>query len=572
MTILKHLALTIVLLLCAACWSHARAQKMPALDLSIDSDRVRFEAAAQEMKVEVYAPSGEMIFDSGAVTGQSVEWKMQNALGERVADGVYLVTISMRTADGQVRKRIEEVVVGPEQQGRAQQSPNSPSATITGTGTTGKIAKFTNTSVIGDSVMLEASGKVGIGISTPTAFFHVKEAGSDTAIAGVSTESGIGVRGSSKDNNGVRGESTSASGVRGTTKMGGSSVAGVHGISTGNFGTGVIGEANSGQFAFGVLGLSTKGIGVQGQGGATGVIGKGGATGVEASGTILGLTAFSSDGTGVQAQSDSGYALTAITGSGTYGVLARTGSGKYGVYGSGSTYGVYGTGNTGVYGKGDPGVYGNGGVMGVVTTDQGAFAAVYGKAITPGDIPLAGYFQGNVQIDGNLSKSGGDFKIDHPLDPANKYLYHSFVESPDMMNIYNGNITLDQNGEAVVTMPKWFNALNRDFRYQLTPIGAPGPNLYIAEEVKGNHFKIGGGSPGMKVSWQVTGIRRDAWAEAHRIPVEVEKPEKERGFYLHPELFNQPEEKGVTWALHPELMQRMKERREKQQPQPSVKQ
>jgi hypothetical protein len=82
-----------------------------------------------------------------------------------------------------------------------------------------------------------------------------------------------------------------------------------------------------------------------------------------------------------------------------------------------------------------------------------------------------------------------------------------------------------------------------------------------------NHFKISGGTPGMKVSWQVTGIRQDAWANKHRIPVEEVKDETERGFYLHPEEFDQPEERGVTWAHEPELMRQEKERRlETQQP------
>ena len=68
----------------------------------------------------------------------------------------------------------------------------------------------------------------------------------------------------------------------------------------------------------------------------------------------------------------------------------------------------------------------------------------------------AAFFDGNVDVDGNLSKAGGSFKIDHPLDPANKYLYHSFVESPDMMNIYNGNATTDAQGSAIVQLPEWF--------------------------------------------------------------------------------------------------------------------
>jgi len=172
----------------------------------------------------------------------------------------------------------------------------------------------------------------------------------------------------------------------------------------------------------------------------------------------------------------------------------------------------------------------------------------------------AGTFKGDVSISGNLTKGGGSFKIDHPLDPANKYLYHSFVESPDMMNIYNGVVVLDSNGEAVVQMPKWFSALNREFRYQLTCIGGFAP-VYIAEELSNNEFKVGGGRAGMKISWQITGIRQDAWANAHRIQVEEQKNDRERGFYLHPELYGQPEEKQVEWARHPDLMRRVKHRR-----------
>jgi len=185
----------------------------------------------------------------------------------------------------------------------------------------------------------------------------------------------------------------------------------------------------------------------------------------------------------------------------------------------------------------------------------------YGGSGSPSG--FAGYFFGDVAVTGNLSKGGGSFKIDHPLDPANKYLYHSFVESPDMMNIYNGNVVLDANGEAVVELPDWFGALNRDFRYQLTAVGAPGPNLYIAQEIENNSFRIAGGNAGSKVSWQVTGIRQDAWANAHRIPVEVDKPERERGYYIHPELYGAPEEKGMEWARHAEMMKRIKEMRER---------
>jgi hypothetical protein len=166
-----------------------------------------------------------------------------------------------------------------------------------------------------------------------------------------------------------------------------------------------------------------------------------------------------------------------------------------------------------------------------------------------------------VKITGNLEKPAGSFKIDHPLDPANKYLCHSFVESPDMKNIYDGVVMLDNKGEAVIDLPDWFGALNKDFRYQLTAIGSPGPNLYIPEEIsdkttnytsnknKNSHFKIAGGTSGMKVSWQVTGIRRDPWANANRIQVEEDKSAKERGYYLHPDLYGRPEENGISHLL-----------------------
>ncbi len=155
---------------------------------------------------------------------------------------------------------------------------------------------------------------------------------------------------------------------------------------------------------------------------------------------------------------------------------------------------------------------------------------------------------GNLSISGSISKGSGSFKIDHPLDPANKYLYHSFVESPDMLNVYSGTATLDAQGEAAVALPAWFEALNRDFRYQLTAIGPGAPDLHVAAKVKDGRFSIAGGKPGQEVSWQVTGIRKDAFAEAHRIPVEERKPEGERGLYLHPVEHGQPKEKGIDRA------------------------
>ena len=226
-------------------------------------------------------------------------------------------------------------------------------------------------------------------------------------------------------------------------------------------------------------------------------------------------------------------------GTGVYGNATRNGG--YGVHGSASALG-----GAGVYGEAS-------GYLG---------AGVWGKG--SGLAGTAGHFDGGVSIYGGLYKSSGSFKIDHPLDPENKYLYHSFVESPDMMNIYNGNVVLDSSGEAWVELPEWFEALNKDFRYQLTCIGGFA-QVYIAKKVSDNRFKIAGGISGLEVSWQVTGIRKDPYAEAHRIPVEELKKPGEQGYYIFPDLYGHPEEKGIQWAHHPEMMKKMKAEREKVQ-------
>lgn len=163
---------------------------------------------------------------------------------------------------------------------------------------------------------------------------------------------------------------------------------------------------------------------------------------------------------------------------------------------------------------------------------------------TGSNSPVLAVF-GNLDVGGQITAGTKDFRIDHPLDPANKYLYHASVESSEMMNIYTGNVILDGSGAASVQLPEWFEALNSNFRYQLTAIGAAAPNLHIAQEVTNRQFRIAGGVPGMKVSWQVTGVRHDAFAQANPLVPEVEKPANERGFYIHPALYGQPNDKQI---------------------------
>ena len=272
----------------------------------------------------------------------------------------------------------------------------------------------------------------------------------------------------------------------------------------------------------------------------------------------VGVLGTSSGGTGVLGVS-SAYAIRGQQGTPTGFAVS---SGKVGVWGdSVDGYGICGTSTMSV------------GVTGASATQYGVqalgnAAGVSGAALFAYNGASGGYaatFSGTVQVLGAMSKSSGTFKIDHPLDPENKYLYHSFVESPDMKNIYDGVVVLDARGEAVVSLPDWFSALNKDFRYQLTCIGGYAP-VYVSQEVVNDTFRIAGGKPGLKVSWQVTGVRQDAWANAHRVKVEELKDAVEKGHYIHPEVFGQPEEKSVDWARDPERMKELKAQRDRLAP------
>jgi trimeric autotransporter adhesin len=276
--------------------------------------------------------------------------------------------------------------------------------------------------------------------------------------------------------------------------------------------TALFGQSNSG---VGTVGISLgSNVGILGQGGTDGVDGEGG-SGYGVFGSV-GSSGFD----GVHGESSSEH-------SGVAGLNSNSSSG-YGVYGQAAS------------------VNGIGGGFYNTTKGDALFTLSFGGG-------YAAFLDGNVEVDGNLSKAGGSFKIDHPLDPANKYLYHSFVESPDMMNIYNGNVTTDARGHAVVQLPEWFETLNRDFRYQLTVIGQFAQAI-VASEVSKHQFTIKTDKPNVRVSWQVTGIRQDAWANAHRIPVEASKAPAEQGFYLHPELFGAPAEKSIAVARHPMIL------------------
>jgi hypothetical protein len=245
--------------------------------------------------------------------------------------------------------------------------------------------------------------------------------------------------------------------------------------------------------------------------------------------------------------SNSGVSGTSVSGDGVFGI-SISGNGV-----EGSTAGVD---NVGVLAENTA----NDAIALLATESTASSIGVSAQApfaLVANGSSLAGEFIGNVEVEGTINGSSASLKIDHPLDPANKYLNHSFVESADMMNIYNGNVTTDARGNAVIALPDWFEALNRDFRYQLTVLGQFAQAI-VSSKVANHRFSIKTDKPNVEVSWQVTGIRQDAWANAHRIPVEEAKSAKERGFYKHPELFNAPPEKSTAWANFPRAMKPVK--------------
>jgi hypothetical protein len=303
---------------------------------------------------------------------------------------------------------------------------------------------------------------------------------------------------------------------------------------------------------YGLYGTSKNGIGIYGKitGDTRGEYAIEGVDASTGSGGGAGIGGSSTKGTGVLGTSTNGAGVYGVHGTGSgSGVLGEDNSGNAasnGVYGSSDIgYGVQGH-TTGEMGTGLYGLATGAMGSGVQAQNDGEDGyGVYAEAFGVGSYGVyafsqnadALYVDGSATVTGNLSKGGGSFKIDHPVDPQNKYLYHSFVESPDMMNVYNGTATLDGRGEATVELPDWFEALNRDYRYQLTAIGSPAPELHISRKVEDGKFSIAGGKARQEVSWQVTGIRQDAWANANRIPVEVDKKAQDQGRYLHPELF-----------------------------------
>ena len=362
---------------------------------------------------------------------------------------------------------------------------------------------ITATSFSGDGTALANVNASLLGGLAPTAFAQLAANNTFTALQTINSQVFITATSGGLALN-VTGKG-GPGGIQGKSDaVGGAAIVGVESATTGS-GIGMVGATNA-----------PTGQGGLFQGG-TGVLGE----------STICCSGLGGEFVGANAPSSSGL-------NGTIGVLGLGGTGDLATSSDGAG-GLFQGGNKGINGDGIDAVAGSG---------------------------LAGNFSGNLNVSGVISAGTKDFKIDHPLDPANKYLVHASVESSEMMDIYTGNVITDAQGEAAVQLPDWFEVLNADFRYQLTVIGQFAQAI-VSREIQDHQFQIRTNAPNVKVSWQVTGVRQDAFAKAHPLVVEQEKEERLRGYYIHPELYGAPRDRQIEWARHPQMMKQVEERRVK---------
>jgi hypothetical protein len=423
------------------------------------------------------------------------------------------------------------------------------SASQSGRGVFGEATATTGEAygVIGRSASQSGRGVLGEATATSGSVYGVQGRASSTSGVGVLGEAtatsgsvyGVQGRSSSTSGVGVLGEATATSG----------SVYGVQGRSSSTSGVGVLGEATATSGSvYGVQGRSssTSGVGVFGEATAT-------------SGSVYGVQGRSSSTSGVGVFGEA----TATTGN-TRGILGRSSSTSgVGVFGeatatTGNTYGGLfqnpSSSGIGVYGYAQATTGTNFGVVGRSESPSGRGVVGVAEASTGTNYGVLGRTNSSangwgVYAGGRLGASGTkSFQIDHPLRPETHFLNHFCIEAPEPYNLYRGTVTLDAQGEAWVQLPDYFEAINRDASYHLTPIGAAMPNLHVAVEIQGNRFKIAGGAPFKKVSWEVKAVRNDPWVQQYGYQTEQEKPKEYQGLYLHPELYGQPKERGIFYT------------------------
>lgn len=279
----------------------------------------------------------------------------------------------------------------------------------------------------------------------------------------------------------------------------------------------------------------------------------GGVFGASAANGVRGVTtdvAGGYAGGSFKASNGSSYGLyslnTSTTGDAFGGYFKTASSTGTAIYGSADSFDLIGA-RFGVQGYARAGIITEGaaGVRGTVQSDF--IGASLNSGVHGVQQGIVGPMIYGLFATGNSGATGvKTFLIDMPSDPENKMLRHYSAEGPEPLLIYSGTATLDASGTATVNLPAYWSTINKDPRYQLTAIGGAMPNLHIAMEVKNNQFRIGGGTPKLKVTWTVTGTRNDPFVRQIGIQDVVEKPASMRGKYFHPSLYGQPEGKAYT--------------------------
>lgn len=374
----------------------------------------------------------------------------------------------------------------------------------------------------------DRTGNVGIGTTSPSAGLNVV---ANSGLAGDFRSAKVGST------------AVSVHGGPGSAKaIGGTGFRAVGGANASDGGTGGVGGSFVGGNATGINNIGQGGIGGQFAGGS-------GPQGFGFTGGI-GLVSVGGKGSDVGVGGDGAHMAGGFGLGGGTGIVADGGGGD--PSGCGGEF------------HGGPGVSQSGGFACVGggnddRVDVGADGIDAGSVASPlGNETYAGNFSGDLNVTGQIFAGSKDFRIDHPLDPANRYLSHASVESSEMKNIYDGTVTTDSQGDAIVDLPNWFEAVNGDFRYQLTVVGQFAQAI-VSRKIANHQFSIKTDKPGVEVCWQVTGVRRDAFAKVHALVVEEMKPGNLRGFYIHPELYGQPAERQIEWARHPAMMHRFAE-------------
>ncbi|MBL8186847.1 MAG: tail fiber domain-containing protein [Acidobacteria bacterium] len=203
------------------------------LTILIQQEQVRFTSrkAVAEMQLQVFDQTGQLVFDSGVMTQQELAWAFRHVNGDAVKSGLYAYTLTIKEADAETARvrrghfivdranerdnrsdrlwvtsqndsniaadltvaRNEGAVIAgaviPRERNIERDSVNDVEAqlkaesaaalTPSASATAGRIAKFITSNSLGNSVMTELNGNIGVGITSPLSKLHILSSASE---------------------------------------------------------------------------------------------------------------------------------------------------------------------------------------------------------------------------------------------------------------------------------------------------------------------------------------------------------------------------------------------------------